>query len=105
MSASGGRDRNRGSLRRRRLRPARHPGPHRPHRAPTPRRSERRTDRHLIARYGARSLHKLTAAYASDASSTDIFRAALPIELTSFEDDLRCEQGGSRGFGTRGALA
>lgn len=51
--------------------------------------------RHLVARYGDRALHKLITAYAGGASSADAFRDALPIELSSFEDDLRREQGGS----------
>ena len=50
--------------------------------------------RHLVARYGDRALQRLITAYASGASSADAFRDALPIELSSFEDDLRREQSG-----------
>ena len=50
--------------------------------------------RHLVARYGERSLQKLLIAFASSDTTADAFREALPIELSSFEDDLRREQDG-----------
>jgi hypothetical protein len=50
--------------------------------------------RHLVARYGDRSLQKLLAAFATANTTADAFREALPIELSSFEEDLRRQQGG-----------
>lgn len=45
--------------------------------------------RHLVARYGDRSLQNLLGAFATSADTAAAFREALPIELSSFEDDLR----------------
>lgn len=50
--------------------------------------------RHLVARYGERSLQQLLIAFATNSTTADAFRAALPVELSSFEDDLRREQDG-----------
>lgn len=51
--------------------------------------------RRIIARYGDRSLQKLLAAFAATDSTADAFREALPIELSSFEDELRRDHDGS----------
>jgi Flp pilus assembly protein TadD len=50
--------------------------------------------RHLVARYGDRSLQNLLAAFATSADTAAAFREALPIELSSFEDDLRRQYDG-----------
>ena len=50
--------------------------------------------RRIVARYGDRSLRNLLIAFATTDSTAAAFREALPVELSSFEDELRGEQGG-----------
>ncbi|MEO8601245.1 MAG: peptidase MA family metallohydrolase [bacterium] len=51
--------------------------------------------RHIVARYGEHSLQQLLAAFTSSATTADAFRDALPVDLASFENDMRREQDGS----------
>ncbi len=50
--------------------------------------------RRIVDRYGDRALRKLLVAFASTGSTADAFRAALPVELASFENELRRERDG-----------
>jgi tetratricopeptide (TPR) repeat protein len=49
--------------------------------------------RHIVSRYGELALQKLLEAFASTQSTQDAFREALSIELSTFEEELRLEQG------------
>jgi hypothetical protein len=51
--------------------------------------------RHIVARYGPLPLQRLLTAFASNASAAEAFRDALSIELSTFEEELRSDQGGA----------